>query len=150
MFNKNTKLKKRIENKPYPEVKKFHHSTFVHAFEGFRWAFETQPNFKIEVFFTLLLFILNLCFMYLGVFTVRQLVTVFLLCCLVMGAELLNTSIEALSDEVSDGKYKDYIRIAKDTSAAGVFVVFLGTTVTGLLIYLGVLVDLIKLFSLIY
>ena len=150
MFNKNTKLKKRIENKPYPEVKKFHHSTFVHAFEGFKWAFETQPNFQIEVFFTLLLLILNLFFIYLGVFTVIKLVVVFLLCILVMGFELLNTSIEALSDEVSGGKYRDYIRITKDVSAAGVFLVFSGVTVVGLLIYLGVLVDLVRLFSIIY
>lgn len=136
---RNSKLTKRIEKRPYPEVKKFHHSSFTHAFEGFKWALETQPNFQIEVFFTCLLFILNLMFLYLGVLSILELLFVFLLCCLVLGVELLNTAIEALSDEVAGGKYRDYIRIAKDTSAGGVFIVFVGVFVSGLFIYLGVL-----------
>jgi diacylglycerol kinase (ATP) len=52
---------------------------------------------------------------------------------LVLAAELFNTAIERLGDETANGKQKQLIKKAKDTSAAAVLISALTAFVIGIL-----------------
>ena len=56
--------------------------------------------------------------------------------------ELINSSIEAVVDLVTE-EYHPLAKVAKDTSAAAVFVSALASVVVGLIIFLPKLIDLI-------
>lgn len=141
----NKHLKSKIEKTPYPVKAKFHHSTFKHAWQGLNWAYNTQPNLKIDIIFTALLFYLNLIFWHVQLLNPIQFFITMLLCFLLVSVELFNTSIEALSDQVAQGEYKEFIRIAKDTAAAAVFVIFTFATVAGLTIYIPIGIKILNL-----
>ena len=138
-------LKQEVEKTPYPQARRFHYISFKYAFNGLKWAIDTQPNFKIHLFIFTSIIVLTLVFCYLGktipilnglILTTAEFVAVLLLGLIVMSFELLNTAIEALGDEISKGEYKDFIRIAKDSASAGVLVAAFFSVVIGLVIYL--------------
>lgn len=141
----NKLLKQKIEKSPYPTKGKFHHSTFKHAIQGFTWAYKTQPNLQIDVFATCNIAVFNTILVYFKLLSLNQFFIVMGVCLLLISAELFNTSLEALSDEVAKGVYKEFIRIAKDTAAAAVFVLFVFAAIIGAYIYIPLLFRVVGL-----
>lgn len=111
---------------------RFHHISFKHAFNGVVYAFKTQPNFKVHTL--IFLFILYLAY-YLKISYIEVLI-IFLISALVFCLEMLNTAIEALSDEVSGGEWKELIKVAKDCSSGAVLIASLFALVIGFSIFL--------------
>lgn len=115
------RYKSKIKKHPYPTKNKFHLGSFSDALNGLVWTLKTQPNFAVELIACILLLYTVMFFSYLGVnFSAIELIILTIVCFIVLVFELLNTAIESLSDEVAKGEYKDFIRIAKDTSASSV------------------------------
>lgn len=115
------RYKNRIKKHPYPVENKFHLGSFTDAINGLIWTLKTQPNFAVELIACVLVFYAVLFLSFLGLkFSIVELILLLIVCFLVLIFELLNTAVESLSDEVAKGHYKDFIRIAKDTSASSV------------------------------
>lgn len=113
--------------------------SFKYAFDGFKFAFKTEPNLKIHTMFAI--------FVILGgfLFNISTLEWILLIAIigLVIGAELLNTAIEHLVD-LATQEYKRKAMLAKDTAAAYVMVLSLTAIVIGLVIFLPKIILIIK------
>jgi diacylglycerol kinase (ATP) len=104
---------------------------FGFAFNGLKYAFTTQLNFRVHVFAAVL--VIGLSF-YLHISTAEW-NWVFLCIAMVLLTELLNTGIETLTDLVSPG-YNKLAGHVKDISAAAVLVVAFFALLTGVIIFL--------------
>lgn len=121
------------------ETLRRHHISFKHAFDGIKWAFTTQPNFKIHFSLAILALILGLLLNISATeFTVLVLTIVFGL-----GVEMVNTSIEAMTDLITQ-EHRIQAKIAKDVAAGMMLLVAAGATVVGLLIFLPKIYTFIK------
>ncbi len=107
-----------------------HHISFQNAFAGLWWAFTTQPNFRVHL--TLSLLAIGLCW-YLAVSAVEWTIVVFTIV-LGLGAEMINTSIEAMTDLITRERRLD-AKIAKDVSAGMMLTIAFGAlAVAGLIL----------------
>lgn len=111
-------------------MKKFLKS-FRFAFNGIRYAFSTQLNFKIHFFAALVAVVLGF------YFELQQ--GEWLWICLAIGmmliVELLNTAVEVLVDKISPG-YDVQAGIIKDVSAAAVLMTAFLAVLIGLFIFI--------------
>ena len=103
---------------------------FVYAAKGWVHAFRTQPNFRLELIACVCVTAAGF---YFGITAVEW------ICCLfcmgmVLGAELLNTGIEALTDLVSP-EHHPLAGKAKDVAAGAVLLAALGALVVGALVF---------------
>ncbi len=101
--------------------------SFVHAWEGLRYVWSTQPNFRVECAVAALALALSL---WLGVGTA----TVLLLILMVLALELVNSAIEALVDLVT-GELHPLAKTAKDAAAAAVLLASLIALIIGLWLF---------------
>lgn len=104
---------------------------FVYAAKGWVHAFRTQPNFRLELIACVCVTAAGF---YFGITAVEW------ICCLfcmgmVLGAELLNTGIEALTDLVSP-EHHPLAGKAKDAGAAAVLAVAVCSAVVGCIIFI--------------
>ena len=107
-----------------------HHISFQNAFAGLWWALSTQPNFSVHL--TLSLLALFLCW-YLQVSAVEWTIVVFTIV-LGLGAEMINTSLEAMTDLITR-EWRQDAKIAKDVAAGMMLTVAFGTLlVAGLIL----------------
>jgi diacylglycerol kinase (ATP) len=107
-----------------------HHISFQNAFAGLWWALSTQPNFRVHL--TLSLLALFLCW-YLQVSAVEWTIVVFTIV-LGLGAEMINTSLEAMTDLITR-EWRQDAKIAKDVAAGMMLTVAFGTLlVAGLIL----------------
>ncbi len=91
-------------------------SSLGYAFRGLHAAFVSEQNFRIHVVMVCLTVALGL---YLGLsLTAWSFVILATGCVLV--AELFNTAVERLGDEVSHGAHNGLVKKAKDITAAAV------------------------------
>lgn len=103
---------------------------FKYAYQGVRYAFETQINFKVHSAISglvlLLGFFLNL----------SQLEWLWILCAifLVIAAELFNTALEVLVDLISPDYHPKAGHI-KDLASAAVLLTAIFAFITGLIIF---------------
>ena len=111
---------------------RFHHISFKHAFNGVVYAFKTQPNFKVHTF----IYLLTMFLAYYLKISYLELLVIFLISALVFSLEMINTAIEALSDQVCVGEWKELIKVAKDCSSGAVLVASFFAVVIGLIIFL--------------
>lgn len=102
--------------------------SFGHAWDGVRYAWRVQRNFRLEVGIGLAALALAL---WLGV----SLVPVLFLIALVLSLELLNTALEALTDLASP-VYHPLAKRAKDTAAGAVLLASLVAFLLGLYLLL--------------
>lgn len=109
-----------------------HRVSFKHAWNGVKHAFDSQPNFRFHVLIFTLVIISGI---YLKI-DVLAFVVIFLAASIVFSMEMLNTALEALSDEVADGKYKDLIKVAKDVAAGGVLISAIFAVLIGLIVFI--------------
>ena len=112
-------------------VLKRSYKSFSFAWNGLKTAFTTQPNFKIQAVIGLLAVLLALFFN----FNFAEWIILLIIISMVLTAELLNTSIEFITDHL----FPDYNIIAgkiKDISAAAVLITSVTATITGILLFL--------------
>ncbi len=113
-------------------ARRIHTISFVNAARGLGWAFRSQPNFRVHSVIFLLVLLAA------GYFKVRpeELLAIILVSALVFTAELFNTSLEALSDEVARSQTRELIRVCKDVAAGAVAVSSLAAVTVGLIIFI--------------
>ncbi|NLU51857.1 MAG: diacylglycerol kinase family protein [Clostridiaceae bacterium] len=113
--------------------------SFKNAFNGVRLAFLSERNFRIHMCATVLVIIAGII---LNIDLVRWALLT-LAIGLVLASELVNTSIERLSDMVME-EYSEKVRIVKDLGAGAVLVSAIISAVTGVLVFLGPILDFIS------
>jgi len=100
--------------------------SFAVAGSGFRKAWRTQPNLRLESFIGVLAVLL-------AAWLRAPAAPIVLACTLVLALELLNSSIEAVVDLASPD-YHELAGTAKDLSAAAVLTASIGAVVVGLVV----------------
>ncbi|MBS7565982.1 diacylglycerol kinase family protein [Mucilaginibacter sp. Bleaf8] len=111
---------------------------FGYAFKGLRYATETQLNFRVH-----LVAMLTAVFMgYTLHISYYEWLWIGLCITLVLVVELINTAIETLTDLVSP-TYHVKAGIVKDVSAGAVLLTAIFALITGLVIFLPKLLNLI-------
>ena len=122
------------QNQYFSERKK----SFVYAFKGISNAFKHGPNFKIQLIIAVLVIIAGL------LLQIDVVEWGLVLLCIggVLGAEIMNTSIEHLADVVHPG-HDQLVGKVKDMGAAAVLVIALCSALTGLLIFLPKIISVL-------
>ncbi len=105
-------------------------NSFKYSFDGLAYAYTHEQSMVIHISATIGVIFLGY---YFKVSTMEWLF-LFLLIGLVVGIELLNTSIEATIDLVSPSIHP-LAKIAKDTASAAVFALTVVTVISGLIIF---------------
>jgi len=116
----------------------FFFNSVKHALNGIKATFINERNFQIHVFLALLAILLGIVLK----ITILEFIIILLLIALVLGFELINTSIEHLADEV-DLQYNSTIKKVKDAMAGAVLVLSIASVIIGLSIFLPKLIQLI-------
>ncbi len=106
-----------------------HHISFKNAFAGLWWAITTQPNFRVHLTLSLIAVWLS---WYLEVSRVEWAIIVFTIV-LGLGAEMVNTALEAMTDLITREWRKD-AKIAKDVAAGMMLTIAFGAVGVALLI----------------
>lgn len=104
---------------------------FGFAFKGLTYATKTQLNFRVHLGATLLAVIAGFALK----LSVSEWLWIILSCTVVLVTELLNTSIEILTDFVSPGYHKLAGHV-KDVAASAVVIAALFALITGIIIFL--------------
>jgi undecaprenol kinase len=99
------------------------------ALTGCLTALKTERSFRIQVAAMLIVITVGL-YLQLSLMTWGL---VIIAIGFVLTAELINTALERLSDQISNGKIKPLIKQAKDVSAGAVLVAALSALVIGIL-----------------
>ncbi|MFB6182120.1 MAG: diacylglycerol kinase family protein [Candidatus Magasanikbacteria bacterium] len=110
-------------------LKKFFKS-FVHAGRGLRHAWMKEQNFRIKFLTGIAVFVL----MYYIDVTFYEEIILTLLVFLVLSLELVNTSIEHLSDLV-ESKINKKVKVVKDLAAGSVLLISIVAAVIALFIF---------------
>ncbi len=92
-------------------------NSFKYAFEGLKYAFKYEQNILVHFLATFLAIILGIVFK----ISETEWLVIFLIIGLVIATELINTSIEATIDLITN-EINPIAKIAKDTAAAAVLV----------------------------
>ena len=112
-------------------MKHQHAISFKHATHGIITAFTTQPNFRIHTLIGLAVIISGY---FLAISTQEWLILVLTMTFVVV-TELINTSIEAVVDLITE-QHNQYAKIAKDVAAAAVLSSAISSIIIGLIIFL--------------
>jgi undecaprenol kinase len=104
--------------------------SFAYAFAGIHAALKSEQNLRIHALGLAVAVLLGV---YLGISPASWALVVFAIGA-VLSAELFNTAIERLSDEVSGGKYSRVVKEAKDMSAAAVLLSAVAAAIIGVLV----------------
>ena len=105
--------------------------SFYHAFHGLSDAISSQRNLRIHLSLSLSVVVAGIC-LSIDLFSWMALVIVM---GMVISAELFNTALEHLVDVSTQGEYRYYARLAKDTAAAAVLVVSFAAVIVGLIVF---------------
>ena len=126
----------RDERKRQKGLKKFFHS-FTYPIKGLKYAYRNEQNLAVDVGISLLVLIAGVIF---KLEKTEWLVVIFTIGA-VISLELINTAIEAVVDMVTE-EYHPLAKVAKDTSAAAVFVIAIVAAIVGLIIFLPKVISL--------
>ena len=105
-------------------------TSFFYAAKGLGYAFSTQRNFRIHVFFALVAFCLGF---FLGL-NKSDLAIMALTATSVLVVELLNTAIESVVDLAIGKRFHPLAQIAKDCSAGAVLVASISSVLIAVLL----------------
>jgi len=108
------------------------YQSFKNSYEGIRYSVLNQRNIKIMIFFSLIAILLGFYFR----ISLEKWLALVILIGLVLSLELLNTSIELLTDHISEKKIDPHIKNIKDVSSGAVLLISIFSLVAGLLIFL--------------
>lgn len=112
-------------------------NSFKYAVEGIKYTFKFEQNIIVHSIVMVLVIILGL----LLKISFFEWVICIILFGLVIGTELINTSIEALTDLMTD-KINPLAKIAKDTASGAVLIFALTSVAAGLLIFVPKIINL--------
>lgn len=112
------------------EILRKHHISFNNAFSGIFWALQTQPNFRVHFIFSVLAIALAI---FLRITHIEQTVIIFTIV-LGLAAEMINTSIEAMTDLITK-EWRKEAKIAKDVSAGMMLTVAFGAVAVAATIF---------------
>jgi len=107
-------------------------ASFKYAINGLIYCFQTTRNFRIQIFFGVLVLILCL----LLKCSLNEYMIIISTICSVLILELLNTSVESIVDLHVKKKFNKLAKISKDCSAASVLVASLNSIVVAVFIFL--------------
>jgi diacylglycerol kinase len=125
-----------------PNFQHRHHTdSFKSALIGLKTAFSTQPNFKIMLFSVLVVVTLSV---YLMISEAEWLVLIVMFL-LVFTAEMINTSIEAVVDLVTE-EWRQNAKVAKDVSGGMVLLSVFFSIIVGIIIFLPKVIQTASLF----
>ena len=111
--------------------------SFKYAVDGLVYAFKFEQNIVVHCLATVAVIIFGI-FLKLSYI---EWIVVFLIIGLVIATELINTSIEATIDLITDKKHP-LAKVAKDTSAAAVMVFALIAVILGFMIFIPKIIAL--------
>ena len=114
--------------------------SFKYALEGFYWVLKTQRNFQISV----ILSILSLGFGWYFQVSYGELLIILVLIFIGLAIETINTAIEETIDALHKDRTEE-IKIAKDVSAAAMFIFSIGAFIIACMIFLPRISQLIIL-----
>lgn len=114
-----------------------HRVSFKHALDGFVYAVTTQPNFRIHLLATVMVVFLGL---YFSISPIEWLILIFTVN-MVLVAEMVNTSIEAMVDLITTERRAD-AKTAKDVSAATVLISSTLSVIVALFIFLPKILEI--------
>lgn len=135
------------DNQEYENCKIVHHAgedaplplyrTFSCAWQGIVYAWKSQRNLKIHIWFASAAIVLGV------VLNVSEAAWIGILLCIivVMSLEVVNTAIESVVDLVSP-EWTELAKRAKDCAAGAVFLASIGSLVIAALIYIPRIVSL--------
>ena len=106
--------------------------SFGYAFQGIFTAIKTERNMRIHISCFVYMFFFLCAFDFFEI-TKTQFAILFIACGLVMGAELINTSIEAVVD-LHGKEHTEFGRIAKDCAAGAVLIFTIFSVLAGVAI----------------
>lgn len=110
-----------------------------HARNGIKLIFKNERNFRIDLIAAIIVVILGFLFK----ISHTDWIAISLVISMVFVSETINSAIEALCDTVSL-EYKVNIKYAKDVSAGAVLVSALVSIITGLIVFVPYIVELVK------
>lgn len=110
-----------------------------HARSGIKLIFKNERNFRIDLIVAIIVVILGFLFK----ISHTDWIAISLVILVVFVSETINSAIEALCDTVSL-EYKVNIKYAKDVSAGAVLVSALVSVITGLIVFVPYIVELVK------
>lgn len=111
---------------------------FYFAFNGIKYSFKTQLNFRIHAFMSVLALFLS----YILQIAIRELIWIIFAISLVLVVELINTAIETLVDLVSP-EFNPKAGLIKDISAAAVLIAAIFAFLVGCFVFLPKLIHVI-------
>lgn len=126
----------RDERKRQKGIKKFLLS-FTYPVKGLKYAYRNEQNLAVDVGISLLVLIAGFIFQ----LEAYEWVIIAMTIGVVIAGELINTAIEAVVDLVTE-EYHPLAKVAKDTSAAAVFILAIMAVVVGIIIFLPKLIGL--------
>lgn len=106
-------------------------SSFKYAMQGILRAFKTERNLKIHASMMMIVLILGIIFK----IAVWEWITCIILFALVIGAELLNTSIEEMVNLLSP-EIRVHAKYAKDIAAGAVLIFAIASAIVGAIIFI--------------
>ncbi len=106
-------------------------SSFKYAMQGILRAFKTERNLKIHASMMMIVVILGVIFK----IAVWEWITCIILFALVIGAELLNTSIEEMVNLLSP-EIRVHAKYAKDIAAGAVLIFAIASAIVGAIIFI--------------
>ncbi len=112
--------------------------SFGFASEGIKAAFKNEPNFRIHTAIAVVTVLMGLFFHFAAVEWVLLILTI----SYVMIFELINTAIEEIVDKVSPN-FSQSAKLIKDISAAAVLIAAVSAALTGLLLFLPDILQLV-------
>ncbi len=113
--------------------------SFHFAFDGFRYALQTQRNLRIQLIAAIIVIVANT---FLPMERIEWAI-ILVLISLVIVAEILNTAIEKTIDLIVN-EYNPLAKTVKDLSAAAVLFIAFTSVIVGLIIYLPKIAMLLK------
>ena len=126
----------RDERKSEKGIKKFINS-FKYPISGLRYAYKNEQNLEVDICIAVLVVILGFLFK----ISISEWAILTITVGLVISFELINTALEAVVDLITD-KYHPLAKVAKDTSAAAVFILAIVSIIEGLIIFLPKIISL--------
>jgi len=127
----------RDERKRQKGIKKFLLS-FTYPIKGLKYAYRNEQNLAVDLGIALLVVIAS----FILKVSLIEAAILALTIGLVIGFELLNTAIEATVDLVTED-YHPLAKVAKDTSAAAVFVFAIAAAIVGIIIFLPKIISIL-------
>jgi len=125
----------RDERKNEKGLKKFFRS-FIYPVKGLLYAYRNEQNLAVDVGIALVVIVFGILF---GINKYEWAILV-LTIGLVVSCELINTAIEAVVDLVTE-EYHPLAKVAKDTSAAAVFIFAIIAVIVGIIIFVPKIIE---------